>query len=348
MKKYFDEELFVTIRDFLNVFLSKQKCCSPLTIKSYRQTITLLLEFLKQSKKIPYSKVRFELLDYSLITEFLEWIENSRNCSASTRNQRLAALKSFFKYASIRNPTLIAGSIKINNIPFKKSAATVVEFLSENALKALLEQPDTAKLQGIRNQFFMILMYDVAGRIQEILDLSVGDIIINSKSPYIRITGKGSKQRIVPVMEKTVKHFQNFLDLFHPIENRRVEDPLFYIVTHGKKHRMSPDNASSFMMRYGKSAKKVCSEVPDRVHPHQLRHSRSIHLYRGGMPMPLLAEFLGHVDIKTTNVYAYADTEMKRAAIRAATKENTIETEPPVWKTENVEELLKVLFGLKS
>lgn len=106
-----------------------------------------------------------------------------------------------------------------------------------------------------------------------------------------------------------MKHFQNNLELFHPVENRSYDDPLFFNIVHGKRHRMSPDNASSFMMRYGKSAKEVCSEVPDRVHPHQLRHSRSIHLYRGGMPMlPLLAEFLGHADIKTTNVYAYADT----------------------------------------
>jgi len=348
MKKHYDVEFFTTIRDFITVFLPKQKCCSPLTIKSYRETITLLLEFLKQTKNIPYSKIVFTLFDYSLITEFLEWVENSRNCSTSTRNQRLAVLKSFFKYAGIRNPARIACSIEISNIPSKKAPATIVDFLSESALKSLLQQPDTTKKRGIRDQFFMILMYDVAGRIQEILDLSVGDIAVGSRHPYVRITGKGSKQRLVPLMEKTVKHFQYYLELFHPVEKRSYDDPLFFTIVHGKRHRMSPDNASSFMMRYGKSAKEVCSEVPDRVHPHQLRHSRSIHLYRGGMPMPLLAEFLGHADIKTTNVYAYADTEMKRIAIRAATNpNNAFETELPAWKTENDEELLKVLFGLK-
>jgi integrase/recombinase XerD len=137
--------------------------------------------------------------------------------------------------------------------------------------------------------------------------------------------------------------------MFHPVEKRSSNDPLFYTVIHGKIHRMSPDNSASFIMRYGKSAKKICSEVPERVHPHQLRHSRAIHLYRGGMPMPMLAEFLGHADIKTTSVYAYADTEMKRAAILAATNTNhSVEPELPVWRTENDEELLKVLLGLKS
>jgi integrase len=147
-------------------------------------------------------------------------------------------------------------------------------------------------------------------------------------------------------MEKTVKHLENYINLFHPVESRRQDVPLFYIITHGKLHLMSPDNVSSFMLKYGKAAKKVCSEVPDRIHAHQLRHSRAIHLYRGGMPMALLAEYLGHADAKTTSIYAYADTEMKRAAIQAATKTNAIESEPPLWNKGNVEDLLKELFGL--
>jgi integrase/recombinase XerD len=219
---------------------------------------------------------------------------------------------------------------------------------SESALKSLLQQPDTTKKRSIRDQFFIILMYDVAGRNQEILDLSVGDIIVSSKNPYVRITGKGSKQRLVPLMEKTVKHFQNYLELFHPVKTRSYDDPLFYTIIHGKRHRMSPDNSSSFMRRYGKSAKEVCKEVPDRVHPHQLRHSRAIHLYRGGMPLPLLAEFLGHADMKTTSVYAYADTEMKRIAIQAATNTNqSIEIVQPQWKTENDENILKALIRVE-
>lgn len=136
------------------------------------------------------------------------------------------------------------------------------------------------------------------------------------------------------------------MDLFHPVKSRSYDDLLFYTIIHGKKHRMSPDNSSSFMRSYGKSPKEVCKEIPDRVHPHQLRHLRAIHLYRGGMPLPLLAEFLGHADIKTTSVYA--DTEMKRIAIQAA--KNTNHSTEPVqtqWKLENDETLLKALFGLK-
>lgn len=146
--------------------------------------------------------------------------------------------------------------MEINNIPSKRVPATIVEFLTENALKTLFQQPDTTKKLNIRDQFFMILMYDLAGRNQKILDLSVGDVTVSPKNPYVRITGKGSKQRLVPLMEKTMKHFQNYLELFHPVEKRRSDDPLFYTIIHGKIHRMSPDNSASFMMRYGKLAKR--------------------------------------------------------------------------------------------
>ena len=107
---------------------------------------------------------------------------------------------------------------------------------------------------------------------------------------------------------------------------------------------MSIDNVEKFVKKYGEMAKEICNEVPKRVHPHQLRHTRSIHLYRGGMPLALLSEFLGHVEIETTRVYAYADTEMKRKAIEKATINDDNLKEEPIWI--NDEETLKKLYGL--
>jgi site-specific recombinase XerD len=190
----------------------------------------------------------------------------------------------------------------------------------------------------------MILMYDTAARCQEMLDLKLGDFILNSKNPYVHLLGKGRKTRTVPLMDKTVQHLNLYLEQFHKGNTCR-DDYLFYTVIHGVKHQMSPDNVEKFIMRYGKCAAQVCDEIPKRVHPHQLRHTRSIHLYRGGMPLALLAEFLGHVEIETTRVYAYADTEMKRKAIqKACLKENKIE-EPIIWDKDD-EETLRKLLGL--
>ncbi|MDL2314497.1 tyrosine-type recombinase/integrase, partial [Desulfovibrio sp. OttesenSCG-928-C14] len=126
---------------------------------------------------------------------------------------------------------------------------------------------------------------------------------------------------------------------------RNGDDLLFYTTIRGSKGAMSPDNAGYFMKRYGQQAKSVCPSVPNRVHPHQLRHTRAIHLYRGGMPLALLSEFLGHACLTTTQVYAYADTDMKRKAIeKIYPQSGGADAEAPIWKDD--EEMLRKLYGL--
>lgn len=147
-------------------------------------------------------------------------------------------------------------------------------------------------------------------------------------------------------MQKTVQHYHSYLAQFHPEETRSGDNLLFYTTIHGKTGQMSPDNVAYFMKSYGEKAKAECSGIPNRVHPHQLRHTRAIHLYRGGMPLALLSEFLGHANISTTQIYAYADTEMKRKAIQKACPLNNepINNETPIW--ENNDDMLRKLYGL--
>lgn len=269
--KFKDETFFKMVRNFLTIYLPKQKCFSPNTVKSYRETINLLLDFLKEEKQTPINQVTFELLNHSMICEFLDWLQNTRNCSTSTRNQRLMALKSFVKYAGIEEPARITTQIELEKVPVKKAPTTIVDFLSENALKALFEQPDTNNIRGVRNRFFMILMYDTAARCQEMLDLRLRDIELHPKNSIAYLTGKGSKMRAVPLMKKTVEHYRNYLEIFHPPETRRNDDYLFYTVIHGEKHQMSADNVAYFMKQYGEVARNICPEVPKKVHPHQVR-----------------------------------------------------------------------------
>ena len=193
----------------------------------------------------------------------------------------------------------------------------------------------------------MIFMYDTAARCQEVLDLRLRDFELNTKSPYVYLHGKGSKTRTVPLMAKTVLHYQAYLDDFHLKAEQQSDDFVFYTTIHGKRNQMSPDNVEHFMGLYGERAKQVCSNVPDRVHPHQLRHTRAIHLYRGGMPLALLSEFLGHANISTTQIYAYADTEMKRLAIQKACpqiSESEVDADTPIW--DNNDDVIRRLYGL--
>ena len=144
----------------------------------------------------------------------------------------------------------------------------------------------------------MILMYDTGARAQEILDLRLCNIRMDGKNPYVVITGKGAKTRNVPIMEKTCKHLKSYLHRFHIEDN--PEEYLFYIERKGIRSQMSIDNVEKFVARYGKKAQETSTDVPEHLYPHMWRHSRAMHLYRNGMPLPLVAEWLGHAKIDTT------------------------------------------------
>jgi integrase/recombinase XerD len=341
-----DNTLFRLIRDYLTVYLPDQRCCSPNTIKSYRETLNQLFNFVTAEKKISLTDVTFDTLNSQTINDYLSWIEKVNRCSISTRNQRLAGIRSFFKYAGRMDLAVITFQKELEKVPFKKAGSKTVGFMTEEALKAVLSQPDTSTKAGIRDLFFMILMYDTGARNREILDLKVKDFDADSKTPCVRLNGKGNKKRIVPVMVKTVEHFRHYVSLYHPGDI--LDRYLFYTVRNSILQPMSDDNVSRFMKKYGMSAKGICPEVPDNLYPHLFRHSRAIHLYRAGMPLALLSEWLGHAQLETTMIYAYADTEMKRDAIQKATSSHNplmSKDQFPIWKGDD--QLIRKLYGLK-
>lgn len=338
-------DFFKAVRNFLTVFLPKQKCYSQHTIKSYKDALNLLIKFLRKEKKYSIPEIDFPLFNRMMICEFLEWLREERHCSAVTQNQRLNALKSFFRYTGMLDCTLVSLHMEIGTIPVKKEQQRLVKYLSEEALEILLREPNTTTPKGLRNRFIMILMYDTAARCQELLDLRLNDFIISGKTPFVYLTGKGSKTRSIPLMEKTLQHYYQYLDVFHPVQKQNPDDLLFYTVIHNQRCKMSPDNVASFMKIYGASASTKTKDMPLRIHPHQMRHTRAIHLYRSGMPLPLLSEFLGHSNINTTNIYAYADTEMKRAAIEKALHPTAPVNDAKTLWEENEEMILK-LSGL--
>jgi integrase/recombinase XerD len=339
-----DESFFRAIRNYLTIFLPKQKCYSDKTVTSYKTTINLFLDYLTEQKQLPLYRIGFNDLNKKNVTGYLGWLEQTRGNSASTCNQRLMALRSFAKYAGLNDIAQAAVHMELCGLPTKKPTPKIVEFLSETALEALLAQPNIRKLTELRNRFFMILMYDTAARCQEILDLRLKDFVLDAKAPFIYLTGKGNKTRAVPLMSATVRHFEHYISISHPQAPHGSGDYLFFTTIHGKRNQMSPDTVACFMKRYGQSARTTCSDMPENVHPHQLRHTRAIHLYRGGMPLSLLSEFLGHSDISTTQIYAYADTEMKRATIQKACPDDTC-GEPLIWDDSD-ESTLRKLYGL--
>lgn len=340
-------DFFKAVRGFITDYLPKQKCCSANTIRSYRITLNLLVSFLREEKHLSFKEIDFGVLTRTVIIEFLEWLETERKCSVSSRNQRLAALRSFFNYAGLVDCVNAQTSFMVSKIPRKNEPGKVVQYLSETALETLLRQPNLSDRLGLRNGFFMILMYDTGARCDELLRLRLCDMNANTKHPVAYLTGKRNKTRVVPLMEKTVEHYRRYLKEFHEGTKPTDDKNVFYTIIHGHTSSMSPDTPAAFIKQYGESASRECPEIPARVHPHMLRHTRAIHLYRNGMPLELVSQFLGHANIDTSRIYAYADTEMKRAAIAKADRMLISDNCPaqPIWDGD--EDMILKLSGLK-
>ena len=190
-----------------------------------------------------------------------------------------------------------------------------IEYMSEDAVQAVMKQPDVHTRQGVRDQFFMILLYDTAARIQEMLDLKVCDIR-RGKAPTATLMGKGSKVRSVPLMPETMEHFQNYINVFHSEENQYSSQPLFYVERHGNRFPMSDDNVRKFLQKYGDAARRICPEVPENIHPHLWRHSRAMHLYQHGMDLTLISQWLGHVNLETSLIYAMPTQSRNEGQLR--------------------------------
>lgn len=338
-------DFFDVVRRFLLDYLPKQRCLSENTILSYRQTLNLFVAYMRDEMGIGATELTFSRIDRNAILGFLAWLENARRCSASTRNQRLMALRSFLDFAGQIDCTQTALYLSACNIPSKESHGRIVEFLTEPSLTALLQQPDPSKPKDLRNLVFMILMYDTAARCSELLDMKVCDLRLDAKHPIAYLHGKGRKIRTVPLLSKTVQHCKQYLRKFHPTADYHSEAPLFFTVIHGTQQKMSPDTVSAFFIKYGSMAKLVCPEVPEHIHPHMMRHTRAMHLYQSGMPMVLLSQYLGHAQVETTMIYAHADTEMKRAAIQKADAVRKAKPAPDEIWADNEEMILK-LSGL--
>ena len=218
---------------FLSDYLPVQKNVSRNTIKSYRDTFKLLLLFCEKEESLPVEKITMKKLSSDLVVRFLNWLEAERKSSVSTRNLRLTAIHSFFRYAQSESPESLYHYQKVLAIPVKKKRQAVVEHLSPEGIRLLLEQPDQYTVHGRRDLALMSLMYDSGARVQEIVDLSVRDFIPGN-SPVLVLTGKGSKTRRVPIMKNTAALveayiFENRLDLAH-----KASYPLFMNKQHNR------------------------------------------------------------------------------------------------------------------
>ncbi|MCL2424149.1 MAG: site-specific integrase [Micrococcales bacterium] len=316
------------LTDFLVCYLPGQVGAATNTITSYRDTFTLLLRYCQAQEHVSADKMSLDLLDRPLVERFCAWLEHDRGCSAATRNQRLAAIRSFCRFLQTQDVAHIGQYQQVLAIPKKRAPQPTVTHLSLEAVKTVLAQPDTTTPAGRRDLALLTLTYDTGARVQEVADLTVADFRPDPPAT-LKLTGKGHKTRIVPLMTPTadlVHRYTTAAEMTGPADQSR---PLF--PGRGGKP-MTRAGITYILDKHVRAARTANPTVlPDKVTPHSLRHSKAMHLLQAGVNLVYIRDILGHADLKTTEIYARTDSQQKRLALEAAFTNTTATPDTPLW-----------------
>lgn len=302
------------LSEYFLKYISRQTGYSINTIKSYRDTFTIFLRYLKDKLRIKPEKLSFEKMNKKMIEEFLIWLEEDKKYSVSTRNQRLAAIHAFFRYVQIEAPENLNLCNLILSIPTKKVADSPIPYLTIDAVKALPEAIDMATRKGCRDLALIALLYDSAARVQEIADLTIGDISLFPAT--VRLKGKGNKTRIIPIIVQAAKLLEAYLKEYGLLGEESIKSPVF---ANRDNHKLTRAGITYILSKHVEIARKKLPELfPKKVTPHILRHSKAMHLLQANVNLIYIRDFLGHTSVVTTERYAKADSEIKRKAIEKA------------------------------
>ena len=324
---------------YLAVYLPGQRNVSANTVKSYRDTFKLFLRYCKQDCNLSTERLCLRHIDKRLVLGFLGWLEKDRNNGVSTRNQRLACIHGFYQYMQIEDPVGLLLYQQILSIPIKKTQAPSINHLTPEALKLILAQPDASKANGRRDLTLLCVLADTGARVQELVDLCVGDVRLEPP-PILTLTGKGRKKRQVPVMSNTKALLKQYMDETFSIQDGMQGHPLFFNRQRGK---MTRAGISYILDKYVSKAREKSPIIPGKVTPHIIRHTKAMMLLQAGVSLIYIRDLLGHVDIATTEIYARADTEMKRKVLQNAYPE-MVDANLPHWEKD--ETLLAWLTSL--
>ncbi len=313
--------------DYLSHYLPDVRGVSKNTVSSYNDMFKQLFTFFENNKKIEPDKMEIKYLNLDSVSSFLDWLEETRNVSISTRNQRQAAIQSFVRYLRYRYPENMSNYHDILDLQKKRGPKPLIPYLTIDDIKLFLEQPDADTRDGRRDLVLLLVLYDTAARVQELCDLTTDDVRLE-KPAKIKLTGKGGKTRQVPIVGDTVKVLQQYMKEYHRYSKPGTPEPLFY---NREKESLTRSGVAYIIKKYAKNTN--LSLTPEEITPHVFRHSKAMHMLQARIELIYIRDFLGHVDIKTTEMYARADAEMKRKVFEK-TVPNYVPGELMPWEEE--------------
>ena len=324
MNKSFSSSLNLYLTNYLVI----QRNMSPNTIRSYKCVFKLLIKYIVNVKNIPIKNIDFNVINRDIIIDFLDYVENETNSSIRTRNQRLAVIKSFYAYVKDANPEQLINIQQILSIKCKKEIKKEIDYLTKDETNEFLNSISTDTIKGVRDYTLLILLYDSGARAQEIINLKVADLRLDS-NPVVRLLGKGNKYRTVPITNNTKNILIEYINI-NKLNNNSI------LFSNPKGNYATTKMITHIIDKYSNILNK-------HVHPHTFRHSRAMHLLEAGVNLIYIRDFLGHNSIETTEIYAKTNENIKRQAITNA-YDFDISKNVNDWTTD--ENLLKELLNI--
>jgi len=322
---------FTYANEYLHKYIPLQREMSGNTEKAYADALSLFRRYALEVHNLGVDKLAFDHLDFDFMTGFMLWLKSPRNdnkgVSATTCNLRISAIRSYVKYAMGKDIGLAAIWLSLKGIPPVRTEKKAKEIFSENALNVLFRQPAKNTRLGLRDITLMVLMYDSACRVSEILNLKINDVRLSDPHPQIFVFGKGRKERCLPLMDRTVTYLKKYISVFHDSPESGTQF-LFYTVIKGSPGPLSQDCVAKIIKKHAYAAKSSCLEIPKKIHSHLFRRTRATHLYQHGHDIYTIARFLGHEQIETTKEYLTPSMEQLRHALERSYVKNNSETIP--------------------
>ena len=325
------------ITKYFSEYLSSVKGVSNKTIQSYRDTFVIFLDYIHEVYKLNINKLSIHDIDEIIIEKFLECLENNRKNSISTRNQRLAALHSFYRYLQKRELSCYDLCSRILSIPNKKTPTKTISYFSVDEITKLINMPNTKTKDGFRDYTLLLFMYETAARAQEVADLKVNQLILGENSSVI-LTGKGNKSRRIPITNELSQTLDKYIKTFHITEDE-------IIFKNRRNEKLTTKGIEYILYKYIKNCKATYpKQFKNHYSNHSMRHSRAMHLLESGINLIYIRDILGHSSVVTTEIYAKTNAIIKEKQIREHSKNLQVKER---YSENQKADLLKYLKNLK-
>lgn len=313
------------LQSFFSDRLLRQMRASPNTVAGYRDAFRLLLRYAADRLGKEPSHLAIDDIDPALVTEFLDFLESERGNTAKTRNNRLAAIRSFFRHVAMNEPAQALHCQRILAIPQKRHQKTAIEFLQRGEIEALVAAPDPSSWIGRRDRTILLVLVQTGLRVSELTSLRREDVALGVGA-HVRCEGKGRKYRCIPLRRDAVAAVAAWIDEQRP----GAHEPLFPSSGGGW---LSTDAAQRLVAKHARAAARTCKSIAERkVTPHVLRHSCAMALREQGVDLCTIALWLGHESVETTQMYLHADIRLKE---RALARTASIEGEPGRYQPDD-------------